>query len=198
MDSQRFRTQTMPTFSPIINEFALKKAATRIEAPSKSTAPVDDMRYPGYASVMSDARLVTDYRTHCAVNVAPSMYGNSLRSWLQHHGDGVVQVSRQRQAERSGALYHKAVTVLGAKQYQTCDEFECKFNASGVKNTVGMERIEPVPELFGTFGEPTMTTPSGNTPLTTVFEGGRNTPRGREFQPLGSGSSRNLQYGSSG
>jgi hypothetical protein len=190
----------MPRFSPILNEETLKKAAEKIEVPSKATAPVDDMRYPGYASVMSDERLVTDYRTHCAVNAAPPMYGNSLRTWLQHNGDAVAQISRQRQAERVGALYHKANTGLGAQEYQTCDEFDCKFTPSGVFKGLGLERVEHVPELFGTFGEPIKNAPPGDTPLTTVFEGGRNSIRGREFESLGlkSFNPRSSKYGSSG
>ena len=200
MDSQRFRNPTYPKLKPFINEFALQKAAERIQAPEKKTIPIDDVRYPGFVARMNDARIITDYKSHCANNVAPSKYGNSIRGWLQQNADGVIQVSRNRQAARSGALFYRPVTVPGAKQYQKCDEFECKFSMSGSRNTVGLERKESVPELFGTFGEPSRYGPTGKIDLTTSFEGGRNTPRGRTYVPLGlqSFNPRNGEYGSSG
>ena len=53
---------------------------------------------------------------------------------------------------------------------------------------IGIERVDKAPELFGTFsftGE--YTPPASKTALTTSFQSGRNTLRGRVFQPLGSG-----------
>jgi hypothetical protein len=197
MDSRQFRRKTYPNFSPIINEDTLRKAAERIEVPSKITAPVDDPRYPGYASMMQDGRIVTDYSSHCAQNVAPSKYGNSLRGWLQHNADALIQVSRKRQSERAGAQYYMANTVIEPNQYQQCDEFECKMIRSSIRDSVGIQRVEGVPHLFGTFSVSNQTAPPPRTPLTTNFEGGRNTPRGREFVPLGL-SPRESRYGSSG
>jgi len=200
MDSQHFRKATHPTFSPIINEAALAKAAKRMNAPSKNTVPSDDMRYHGYAAIMGDGRLVTDYTTHCAKNVAPSEQGNSLRHWLQHNTAAFIEVSRRRQADRVGAQYHMADTVLGQKYYQKCNEYDCSFSATGERRNIGLGRREPVPELFGTFSESRENAPMPRTPLTHVFEGGRNTPHGREFKSLGNQSfnPRNSQYGSSG
>jgi hypothetical protein len=199
MDSQQFRKATYPKFSPIINEDTLAKAAEKIEAPSKKTAPVADMRYPGYASNMSDARIATDYKSHCANNVASSKYGNSIRQWLQHNATGFIEVSRKRQAEQSGAQFMMADTVLGEKYFQKCNEYECSFSSSGVRSNIGLGRRETVPELFGTFSQGTRMSPTPRIQKTTVFEGGRNTPHGREFIPLGNNSkSRNTQYGSSG
>lgn len=200
MDSQQFRKKTYPTFSPIINEDTLKKAAKRIEAPSKETAPTEDMRYPGYASVMGDGRLVTDYKSHCANNVVPSQYGNSMRQWLQHNSSAFVDVSRKRQADRAGAQYAMANTVLGQKYFQHCNEYECKFTASGVRQNIGIGRVEPVPELFGTFSQPNQISPMSRIFLTSEYKGGRNTPHGRTFKPLGNQSvnPRASGYGASG
>lgn len=200
MDSQRFRKPTYPTFSPIINQDALDRAARKLEVPNKTTEPIDDIRFPGYAAPMEDGRLVTDYSSHCAKNVVPSEYGNSMRGWLQHNGDAVIQVSRNRQAERAGAQYYMANTVIGPKQLQKCDEYECSFSQSRDRHTLGLERHEPVPELFGTFGSARQLPPGDRCRLTTNFEGGRNSPRGREYVPLGTKSfnPRNSQYGSSG
>lgn len=200
MDSRYFRKQTHPTFSPIINEAALAKAAKRMNAPSKNTIASEDMRYPGYAAIMDDGRLVTDYTTHCAKNVASSEQGNSLRHWLQNNTTAFIEVSRRRQADRAGAQYHMADTYLGPKYYQKCDEYDCSFSASGERKNIGLSRREPVPELFGTFSEPREISPRRKTPLTSEFHGGRNTPHGREYKPLGNQSfnPRNSQYGSSG
>ena len=185
MDSKQFRKQTQPNYGPKINHTVLETAVKRVEAPLKETETIPDPRYPQYASKMSDGRLVTDYKPHCAANTAPSRYGNSMRAWFQQHADAIVQVSRQRQVERTGAQYMRAATVPEPKQIQQCDQFECKFLKNKAPHTIGLERIEGVPSLFGTFGEPTSMMPAAGEILTTNFEGGRNTPRGRTFEPMG-------------
>jgi hypothetical protein len=188
MDSQQFVRPTKPSFMPIINEHALRIAAEKIEAPEKQIVPVEDIRYPGYASQMSDARLITDYKTHCANNVAPPKYGNSIRNWSQNNADALIQVSRHRQAERTGAYFYKADTTVNPKQIQRCNEFECTFSVSGFKDGLGLMRDEPVPSLFGTFAKPNQSAPTKRVFLTDVYEGGRNSVRGRKFIPLGNQS----------
>ena len=200
MDSQHFRNPTYPSVRPFINEFALQKAAERIEVPDKISIPVDDIRHPGHASIMSDARFITDYKSKCANNVVAPKYGNSMREWLQHNGSALIQLSRKRQADRAGAQYHMHEAVPEAKQYQQCDEFECRFGVNGNRDSIGLQRVELVPELFGTFSQASEYAPTSRTPLTEVFEGGRNTPRGREYVPMGTRpfSPRNRGYGASG
>jgi len=166
---------------------------------SKDTGPIEDIRYPGYASIMKDGRLVTDYKTHCANNSGPSKFGNSIRGFLQHNADALMQVSRKRQADRAGAQHFMAPTVVPSKMFQKCDQYDCSFSWNK-KEGLGLARSEPVPELFGTFSDPRMMAPPSVTPLTSVFEGGRNTPHGREFAGLGTQSfnRRANPYGSSG
>jgi len=185
---------------PIINEHALRIAGQKIEAPEKRIVPVEDIRYPGYASPMEDARIVTDYKSHCANNVAPSKYGNSIRSWSQHNADALIQTSRHRQAERAGAYFYNANTTVAPKQRQSCDAFDCVFSRSGLKDGIGLERNERVPSLFGTFAKPNQEAPTKRVFLTDVYEGGRNTPHGRKFTPLGTEpfDPRKSEYGSSG
>jgi hypothetical protein len=185
MDSQRFRTASLPTFKPVISKNVLEMSVKNVETPSKSTEAVHDPRYPNYASIMEDGRLVTDYKSHCAANTAPSEYGNSMRAWFQHNADAFIQVSRKRQADRAGAHFYKAATVPDPKQIQQCNEYECNFLKNKDLNSIGLERIEGVPSLFGTFSEPSRSAPSIPDLLTREFEGGRNTPRGRTFTPLG-------------
>ena len=184
MDSQRFRTASLPTFKPVISKNVLEMSVKNVETPSKGTETVPDPRYPNYASMMNDGRLVTDYKSHCAINTAPSEYGNSMRAWFQHNADAFIQVSRKRQADRAGAQFYKAATVPEARQIQQCDEYECKFLKNKSMDSIGLERIEGVPSLFGTFSDPSKVSPSFPYLLTQNFEGGRNTPRGRTFTPL--------------
>lgn len=200
MDSQRFVKPTYPDFSPKLDWDMLKNAEKRVMVPDKRTAPVEDMRYPGYASVMADTRLVTDYKSQCEYNVVPSQYGNSFRSWLQHNADGFIQVSRHRQAEHVGAYYHGATHPLPPKQLQRCDEFDCIFSRTDIKDGIGLQRKESVPVLFGTFAEQNNDSPMKRIFLTDKFEGGRNTPRGRKYRELGNSlaNPRASEYGSSG
>jgi len=196
MDSQRFRKPSYPRFSPIINDEELNESMKKANVSDKRTESIDDIRFPGYAAPMEDGRLVTDYTSHCAKNVVPSKYGNSMRGWLQQNGDAVIQVSRHRQAERAGSQYYMANTVIPPKHIQQCNEYECTFIKNKEQKSLGLERNEPVPYLFGTFGEPIRHSQADNCDLTTSFEGGRNTPRGREFAPLGlkSFNPRNSKY----
>ena len=178
----------------------MEDEVNRMEMPSKTSYPVNDQRYPRYAAVMNDGRLVTDYKSHCEYNVSHPKHGNALRGFLQHNADALMQVSRNRQAERSGAQYYKASTVTGPRIQQQCTEYECEFSLSQYPPSIGIQRSETVPTLFGTFSEPSKYSNATNIALTTVFEGGRNTPHGRDFVPLGlkGFSPRNSQYGSSG
>ena len=200
MDSQRFVKPTYPDFRPKLDWDMLKEAEKRTLVPDKRTAPVDDMRYPGYASIMADTRLVTDYKSKCEYNVVPSQYGNSFRAWLQHHGDAFVQVSRHRQAERAGSYYHSVTHPIPPKQLQSCDEFDCSFSVTGIKDGLGLNRREEVPSLFGTFAAQKDDAPMKRIFLTEKFEGGRNTAHGRKFKPLGNdpANPRAAGYGASG
>lgn len=200
MDSQRFVKPTYPDFRPTVTWDMLKQAEKRVSVPDKRSAPVEDIRYPGYASIMSDSRLVTDYKSKCEYNVVPSQYGNSFRSWLQHHADGFIQVSRHRQAQRAGSYYYGAVYPPAPKQLQHCDEFDCTFSRTDLENGLGLERNEPAPALFGTFAAPKDDAPMKRVFLTDKFEGGRNTPHGRKYKPLGTGlaNPRAAGYGTSG
>jgi len=188
MDAQQFQKPTKPNYKPVLNGNVTERAAMAAEAPAKGTEPIADPRYPQYAAIMQDGRLITDYKSHCAVNVAPSKYGNSLRAWYQHNADAIVQTSRKRQADRAGAQFAMAATVPGPRQIQQCDKYECSFMKSANPTTIGLERVEGVPSLFGTFSDSKYMRPSSSVVQTTSYEGGRNTPRGRQFIPLGTKS----------
>jgi len=200
MDSQHFINPTYPDFRIESNPDMLQNSQKHVMIPDKRTIPVDDMRYPGYASIMHDARLITDYRSKCEYNVLPSKYGNSFRSWLQHNSTGDIQVSRDRQARQIGSYYYGATYPLPPKQIQRCDEFDCTFSVTGKADGIGLQRNEEPPALFGTFAAPREESPLKRVFLTDKFEGGRNTPRGRKYKSLGTDqvNPRAAGYGSSG
>jgi len=185
MHRDRFRKQTSPNYAPVVSNSVTKIAVERADGEQKSTVPIEDIRYPKYASKMEDARLVTDYKAHCAANTAPSKYGNSMRAWFQHNADALIQVSRKRQADRVGAQYTKAQTVPPAHQLQQCTPYECAFLKNKNTESIGLERVEGVPPLFGTFSDARYDMPASGSYLTSEYEGGRNTPRGQIYRPLG-------------
>jgi hypothetical protein len=183
------------------NKNIIEHVVEEMETPSKVTIPIDDPRYPQYASMMADGRLATDYTSHCSKNIGQPKDGNGIRNFLQHNADALIQTSRKRQADRAGAQFEKAMTVMGPREYQRCSEYACTTTVSDFNESLGIARTEPVPELFGTFSEPDKRIPGyKNIQLTTVYEGGRNTRRGQDFVPLGNTSfnPRKSVYGSSG
>lgn len=196
MDS--FVKPTMPDLRPNLSQGLLERGIRKIGGEVKQSRQIEDVRYPGYAAVMKDARLVTDYKSQCENNVVPSEYGNSFRSWLQHNGEAFIQTSRHRQAEANGAYYRDVDTTIPAKQTQACDAFECMFSRTGIQDSVGLQRTEHVPELFGTFAQPDRNAPAKHIPLTSTYEGGRNSLRGQTFVPLGTQSFQRKMYDSSG
>ncbi len=142
--------------------------------------PAPDNRYPAYAALMSDGRLVTDYRSKCEKNV-PVGKQFATHQFLVHNAESLIAESRRRQALWNGAVFGMAATEPRPAAIQRCDADRCTIEPTGDFFGVGLERAEPVPELFGTFEvEPTVKETAKDkrrVGLTTRFEGGRNTPR---------------------
>lgn len=150
--------------------------------PAKNVYPARDNRYSAYAGPMQDARLVTDYRPHCSKNIQPALQFNT-KLWLVNHTDEVIEESRRRQVEWTGASLPMANTVPPPANIVHSNAFYSEVNATGFKNGIGVERSNvECPSLFGTFMfEPTMSEIRNNRKninLTQFYEGGRNSPRG--------------------
>jgi hypothetical protein len=131
---------------------------------------------------MEDARLVTDYRPQCTKNIRPAAQFNT-KLWLINHANEVIDESRKRQVEWTGASLAMANTVPPPADIVHSNVFYSEVNPSGLKGGIGVERANvPCPMLFGTFTyEPTMAEIRNNRKnisLTTYYEGGRNSPRG--------------------
>ena len=178
MDVNDFRLAQSPFFFTQPPTILIEGPAKSVAVPSKSTAPTLDNRYPGWAAPMDDGRLVTDYRSHCAVNI-PTGSQFATRGWMQKHGSEIISLSRKRQAELTGAgRRYDSSTLLPAAAYVTCDPADCAYLPNAERG-LGVERKDMAAPLFGTFAPsyPSWTRPTVP-PITTVYEGGRNTPRG--------------------
>jgi hypothetical protein len=151
-------------------------------APQKQVEPARDNRYPAYAAPMSDGRLVTDYRPHCSRNIAPAAQF-STKQWMVNHATEIMDESRRRQVEWSGASLPQANVVPPPADVVHSNPFYSEVISSGLQGGIGIYRADAnAPSLFGTFSyEPTMSEIRNNRKninMTRHYEGGRNSPRG--------------------
>ena len=176
MDTKFFRLPTKPNFYP-----AQSPVPVDVETMGETQQlPAPDSRFPGWAAPMSDARLVTDYRPHCLTNV-PAGKQFPTKQWMQKNGSDLIEHNRKVYSERMGAnLPFDDSVVPPPVEIVTCKRGGCDRIETGAPGGIGRERVETVPELFGTFSyvrEGARTEPP-NVSLTKREEGGRNTVRG--------------------
>jgi hypothetical protein len=178
-----FSRDTLPNLyhnPPFGTEYKLAQKA--IVAPAKMIEPARDSRYPAYAAPMADGRIVTDYRPHCSRNIAPNAQYNT-KLWMVHHAENIINESRQRQVEWTGASLPMANTVPPPADIVHSNPFYSEVVPTGMKRGIGIERANAdAPNLFGTFQyEPDLTEIRMNRKkisMTSHYEGGRNSPRG--------------------
>lgn len=149
----------------------------------KETTPARDVRYPAYAATLSDGRLVTDYRPQCTKNIRPGSQFYT-KHWMIQHASDIMEESRRRQAEWTGATLPMANTVPPPATMVYSSPFESEAVETHYPMGLGVERANgTAPPLFGTFEyEPTMEELRANRKeiqLTTYMEGGRNSVRGK-------------------
>lgn len=198
MDSRLFVLPTQPDlYNHPSNSVAKEATLSRLSPHGIYAAgPAPDARYPGWAAPMEDARLVTDYRTHCYRNIPAGQQFASVQ-WMQRNTDNIIKISRQRQAEQAGAIYSFDPTVVPPPSLTVqCSPDECEFRRSGKRYGIGTERKEPVPNLFGTFNNEKIYKHQERPPITRSFEGGRNSLRGRFFTDLGNAPVGTTNYSS--
>jgi len=159
----------------------------KVDKPAVETGMFEsapDSRYPAYAALMSDARLITDYRSKCEKNV-PVGQQFATHQFMVHNADALIEESRKRQAVWNGALFGLAATQPPPAVVQRCDADVCSFEQNPDIFGFGIERAsEPLPTLFGTFETESTATERAKdvrrVALTTRYEGGRNSVRGKD------------------
>ena len=154
--------------------------------PVKEASPARNARYPAYAATASDGRVVTDYRPQCSKNVKA---GNQFHTklWLIHHSEEIMDESRRRQVEWTGASLGMANTVPPPAAIVHSTPFYSEANPTNLYDGIGVERANAdAPELFGTFRyEATMAEIQNNRKnigMTSFYEGGRNSRRGDQVR----------------
>lgn len=151
-------------------------------APTRNTEPAPDNRYPAFAAQMQDGRLVTDYRNHCSRNV-PAGAQFTTKKWMIHHADTIIAMSRQRQAEWTGAAIGLANTVPPPADIVHSTPFNNEVMPTNAPGGIGVMRADAAaPALFGTFkinpSEAETRYNKKNIATTTYYQGGRNSLRG--------------------
>ncbi len=188
MDSKLFVLPTEPDYYTYREKPGVGRAAAyegTFPEGQYYVGPAPDARFPGWAAPLEDSRLVTDWRPHCNRNI-PAGKQFATHQWMQRNADQIIEVSRQRQSEAAGANRGFDNTIVPpAENIVTCDSFQCGYYMTNQKNSIGTERREPVPNLFGTFNTDVPQMTQALPPITRDFQGGRNSVRGRGFQDLG-------------
>jgi hypothetical protein len=186
MDSKFFILPTNLNYYPSISGADASRTAYKSIVSPRTTTATPDNRFPGWSAPMEDGRLVTDYRPRCAQNI-PAGKQFASKAWVKENTETIIQLSRQRQAMQNGAIYSFDSTVVPPPEaIVQCEPTECNAMPTGAPIGLGVERAyDRVPELFGTFDFVKQAPPPTRAMLTQKFEGGRNSPRGREFESLG-------------
>lgn len=182
METNPFTKDTYPNlFEQTLADSRTPKVSSFV--PVKDTAPARDVRYPAYVAPMTDGRYVTDYRPQCSKNIAVGQQFQTKR-WMIQHANEIMNESRRRHAEGSGASLAMANTVPPPAARVFSSPFESEIQRTNLGNGIGVERANAAaPDLFGTFFfEPTIHELQSNQKkiqVTTRYEGGRNSIRGR-------------------
>jgi|LakMenEpi03Aug12_release.lakeMendotaPanAssembly.Ray.scaffolds.fasta_scaffold705683_1 hypothetical protein len=178
MDSKLFRLPTNPNYyAKAQNSWPISPSQQN----KKQIFPTQDARFPGWAAPLEDGRLVTDYRSHCEVNIPPEKQEVS-RVWMQRNTDQIIAIARERQATATGMIYGVDSSIVPPPEVVVhCTAAECTRTNTYAPEGIGMERAGcAAPELFGTFEPITLSSPPpAHISQTMKNEGGRNSIRGR-------------------
>jgi hypothetical protein len=183
---QSFNKDTSPNVfnSPPLGA-AFQAGSRTVSTPVKDIFSARDARYPAYSAPLDDARMVTDYRPQCSKNVRPG-YQFHTKQWMIRNADQIMDETRKRQMEWSGASLPMANTVPPPAGIVKSNAFYSELQPTYARNGQGIVRADAkAPDLFGTFWyAPTMAEKQlnrKNIMTTTMYEGGRNTLRGLSF-----------------
>ena len=149
----------------------------------KDLFPAPDSRYPAFAAAINDGRLVTDYRPQCSKNIRTGQQFYT-KKWMIGHGSELMDESRRRQVEWTGAALPMANTMPPPAAVVHSTPFYSEVNPTNLLGGLGVERANAkCPPMFGAFSyAPTiaeMQNNRKNIAVTTREEGGRNSKRGQ-------------------
>ncbi len=183
-DSRGFRYQSQPNYGGQQPSGAEIRQQARHQPIGSTVEPARDPRYPAFAGLMSDGRLVTDYRPKCSKNIRTGSQFD-VKEWMQHNAVDIIEVSRRRQVEWSGASLPQPDLAPPPANAAVANADTIDVIDTGIAGGLGIQRANEVaPPLFGTFSyqpsqrEEVMSI-HPKTQITSFYEGGRNTPRGR-------------------
>jgi hypothetical protein len=164
---------------PNVYQYGIKASSL---VPSKDSFPSRDARYPAYAAPMEDGRFMTDYRPQCSKNITTGQQFYT-KKWMIHHGEELIEESRRRHMDGTGASLPMANTVPPPATRVYSTPFSSDVLKTNLRNGIGVERVNGrAPDLFGTFSYDAtireMQSNRKNVQLTTQPEGGRNSIRG--------------------
>ena len=184
LNNQLFTNDTSPNLfeSPPLGA-AYRAGNTAVTPPVKNLLSAKDVRYPAYVAPLEDGRLVTDYRPQCSKNVKPG-YQYNTKLWMIHNADRIMDETRRQQMDVAGAGLPMANTVPPPAAVVKSSAFYSEVQPTYAYNGIGLQRADSkAPDLFGTFYyAPSMLTKQSNRKniqVTTMYEGGRNSIRGR-------------------
>lgn len=178
--SSRFNNDTSPNlYNSIPTGAAYRAGHKEVISDAFSTR---DVRYPAYVAAIEDGRMVTDYRPKCSKNVKTG-YQFDTKLWMIRNADQIMDETRKKQMEWSGAGLPMANTAPPPAAIVHSTPFYSELEPTYLHNGLGTERADSkAPDLFGTFWyAPSMTAKQmnrKNIAVTSMYEGGRNTPRG--------------------
>ena len=172
MDSKMFRLATNPNFYRSSQPVDIRTVAVN------QNVPAPDSRFPGWPAPMEDARLVTNYQPHCESNIPAGKQYPTVR-WMQRNADKIIEMDRTVIAKRMGSGFPLDPTVVPPPtSVVQCSRSVCSRTNTEFTNGIGTERLEGVPELFGTYMISQTVPVQGNIAYTRTYEGGRNSLRG--------------------
>jgi len=184
LTSNPFTNDTSPNLfrSPPLSA-AYRSGNTATAVPIKEVCSARDNRYPAFNAALEDGRMVTDYRPKCSKNVQPG-YQFNTKQWMIRNADHIMDETRKKQMEWSGASLPMANTVPPPAGIVRSTAFYSELEPTYAMNGLGTVRADSkAPDLFGTFWyAPTMKEQQmnrKNIATTTMYEGGRNSKRGQ-------------------
>jgi len=179
----RFNDDTSPNLYHSIPIGAAYRAGHKAVTPTIPDAfSARDSRYPAYVAAVEDGRMVTDYRPQCSKNVKPG-YQFDTKLWMIRNADQIMDDTRKEQMRWAGAGLPMANTVPPPAAIVHSSPFYSELQPTYLHNGIGTQRADSTaPDLFGTFYYAASMTQKlsnrKNIATTSMYEGGRNTPRG--------------------